>query len=68
MPVTFFYEGASGKASSTDNINKSLEFLDSAASVRLIHAFADIDDSGVRREIVALVEAIVEARRGRRKG
>ena len=38
MPVTFFYEGASGKASSTDNINQSLEFLDTAASVRLVRA------------------------------
>jgi hypothetical protein len=67
MPVSFFYEGVSGKTPSADNINQSFEFLETAASVRLVRAFAEIDDPEVRRDLVALVEAVVEARKGRRK-
>jgi transcriptional regulator with XRE-family HTH domain len=67
VPVSFFYEGVSGKTPSTDNIKQSFEFLNTAASVRLVRAFAEIDDPGVRREIVALVEAVGEARKGRRR-
>jgi transcriptional regulator with XRE-family HTH domain len=66
MPVSFFFEGASGKSPSADHINESLEFLDTAASVRLVRSFAEIDDAEVRRDIVAFVEAIAEARRGNR--
>jgi transcriptional regulator with XRE-family HTH domain len=67
VPVSFFFEGAPGKVASAEHINESLEFLDTAASVRLVRAFAEIDDASVRRDIVALVEGIAEARKGRRK-
>jgi transcriptional regulator with XRE-family HTH domain len=67
VPVSFFFEGAAGKAPSVEHINQSLEFLDTAASVRLIRAFAEIDDAAVRRDIVALVEGIARTRTGKRK-
>lgn len=65
VPISFFFEGASSKNTSAEHINESLEFLDTAASVRLVRAFGEIDDAGVRRDIIALVEGIAEARKGR---
>jgi transcriptional regulator with XRE-family HTH domain len=67
VPVSFFFDGATGKAPQGEHIGEGLEFLDTAASVRLVRAFAEIDDAAVRRDIVALVEGIARTRKGKRK-
>jgi len=56
IPVSFFFEGASGKDASVENINEGLSFLETAASVRLVRAFSEIENQNIRSGIVTLVE------------
>lgn len=67
MPVSFFFDSSTGKAPYGEHISEGLDFLDTAAAVRLVRAFSEIDDSAVRRDIVALVEGIARTRKGKRK-
>jgi transcriptional regulator with XRE-family HTH domain len=67
VPVSFFFDGAPFNDASADNINVSLSFLETAAAVRLVRAFAEIKGVRVRRSIVALVEGIAGEQRGRWK-
>jgi transcriptional regulator with XRE-family HTH domain len=67
VPVSFFFEGAQGSSAEAENINSSLRFLESAAAVRVVRAFAEIDDQKIRQAIVALIEEIASTQRGRRK-
>jgi transcriptional regulator with XRE-family HTH domain len=67
VPVSFFFDASPGKVPYPAHVTQSLDFLDTAASVRLIRAFAEIDDAAVRRDIVALVEGIARTRKGKKK-
>ena len=67
VPVAFFFDGTAGKPAYPAHVTEGLDFLDTAASVRLVRAFAEIDDAAVRRDIVALVEGIARARKGKGK-
>ncbi len=53
VPVTFFYEGDGG----TRQV-ESLLFLDSAFSLRLLRAYAKIEDQRVQRQFVSLMENV----------
>jgi transcriptional regulator with XRE-family HTH domain len=53
VPVAFFYDG-DGKAREVD----SLLFIDSAFSLRLLRAYANINDQTVQRQFVSLMESI----------
>jgi transcriptional regulator with XRE-family HTH domain len=63
VPVSFFFEGARGSSPEADNINEGLEFLDTAAAVRVVRAFAAIKDQKIRQTIVTLLEELAEQRR-----
>lgn len=63
VPVSFFFEGARGRGSGADNINEGLEFLDTAAAVRVVRAFAQIKDPQVRQTIVTLLEELATQQR-----
>jgi transcriptional regulator with XRE-family HTH domain len=67
VPVSFFFEGASGKDVTAENINEGFSFLETSASVRLVRAFAEIENQNIRSSIVTLVEGIASGQRGRRK-
>jgi transcriptional regulator with XRE-family HTH domain len=67
IPVSFFFQGASGKDVTAENINEGLRFLETAASVRLVRAFSEIENQNIRSSIVTLVEGIAGSQRGRRK-
>jgi transcriptional regulator with XRE-family HTH domain len=67
LPVSFFFEGALGKGAAAENINAGLSFLETAASARLVRAFAEIESPDIRSSIVTLVEGIASSQRGRRK-
>jgi hypothetical protein len=67
VPVSFFFQGASGNDAATNNINEGFSFLETAASVRLVRAFTDIENQNIRSSIVTLVEGIANSQRGRRK-
>jgi transcriptional regulator with XRE-family HTH domain len=64
VPISFFFQDGSvrGKADKQD-IDTSL-FANAANSVRLLKAFAKIDDDGVQRKIIALVESIADRYEG----
>ena len=67
VPVAFFFEGVRGSSAEAENVNASLRFLESAAAVRIVRAFAEIDDGKVRQSIVALIEGIARRQRSRAK-
>jgi transcriptional regulator with XRE-family HTH domain len=67
VPVSFFFEGARGSSIEVENINSSLRFLESAAAVRVVRGFAEIEDEKIRQAIVALVEEIAGRYRSREK-
>jgi transcriptional regulator with XRE-family HTH domain len=67
VPVSFFFDGASGNDEAIKNINEGFSFLETAASVRLVRAFAEIENQNIRSSIVTLVEGIASSQRGRRK-
>jgi len=60
VPVSFFFEGAQGSGIEVANVNLSLRFLESAAAVRVVRAFAEIDNQKIRQAIVALIEGIAQ--------
>jgi transcriptional regulator with XRE-family HTH domain len=67
VPVSFFFDGAPGKGPAAENINEGLSFLETAASVRLVRAFAKIEGQHIRGSIVTLVEGIASKHPGHRK-
>jgi transcriptional regulator with XRE-family HTH domain len=56
IDVTFFY-GGSGNAQEVE----SLLLLDSAFSLRLLRAYTAIKDQAIQRQLVSLVEMIVDS-------
>ena len=67
VPIYFFFDGATGKGPLVENINAGLSFLETAASVRLVRAFAEIKGQHIRTSIVDLVEGIASSQSSRRK-
>jgi transcriptional regulator with XRE-family HTH domain len=67
VPVSVFFEGARGSSVEADTINSGLRFLETAAAVRVVRAFSEIDDQKARLAIVALVEKIAQQRRHSKK-
>jgi len=67
VPVSFFFDGASGNDATIKNINEGFSFLETAASVRLVRAFAEIENQHIRSSIVTLVEGIAGSQRDRSK-
>jgi transcriptional regulator with XRE-family HTH domain len=53
VPITFFYDG-DGKSREV----KSLLFIDSSFSLRLLRAYSKIKDQAVQRQFVSLIEGI----------
>ncbi len=66
VPVAFFFGGSDQPTQeATDSINSGLGFLETSGAVRLVRAYAMIDDPHVRRGLVDLAEGIA-GRRGRK--
>jgi len=57
VPVSFFFADHAGLGK-TDEASEALSFLETAAAVRLVKAFAQINDADVRRVLVDLAESI----------
>jgi len=55
VPVAFFFGDHAGKS---DDASEALGFLETAGAVRLVKAYARIDDTDVRRALVDLAESI----------
>ncbi|HBF59912.1 MAG TPA: XRE family transcriptional regulator [Methyloceanibacter sp.] len=59
VPIHVFFDGA-GPA--TTEMESPIKFVGDQQALRLVRAFADIDDAGLRRSVVNLVEGIAESR------
>jgi transcriptional regulator with XRE-family HTH domain len=57
VPVAFFFGDHAGTGKS-DDAGEALGFLETAGAVRLVKAYAQIDDTDVRRALVDLAESI----------
>jgi transcriptional regulator with XRE-family HTH domain len=57
VPVAFFF-GDHGGGGKGDDASEALGFLETAGAVRLVKAYAQIDDTDVRRALVDLAESI----------
>jgi transcriptional regulator with XRE-family HTH domain len=55
VPIHSFFEGAGPQ---TDEAESPIKFVGDQQALRLVRAFADIDDAGLRRSLVNLVEGI----------
>jgi transcriptional regulator with XRE-family HTH domain len=55
VPIHAFFEGAGPQ---TDQAESPIKFVGDQQALRLVRAFADIDDAGLRRSVVNLVEGI----------
>ena len=64
-PVSFFFEGAPGKSDEAGNVNAGPRFLETAASVRVVRAFAEIEDRKIRQAMVALLDGFALNQRPR---
>src|SRR5262249_49788279 len=57
VPVAFFF-GDHASSGKTDDASEALGFLETAGAVRLVKAYAQIDDTDIRRALVDLAESI----------
>jgi transcriptional regulator with XRE-family HTH domain len=55
VPIHSFFEGAGPQK---DEAESPIKFVGDQQALRLVRAFADIDDAGLRRSLVNLVEGI----------
>src|SRR5207247_9499550 len=62
VPVAFFFTGDLTPAPANDSVSSGLSFLETAGAVRLVRAYAQIDDPQIRRALVDLAEEISGAR------
>jgi len=58
VPVAFFFGDHAGGSGKSDDAGEALGFLETAGAVRLVKAYAQIDDTDVRRALVDLAESI----------
>ncbi len=65
VPITFFFEGAADEGvprnEHTAHSSPLADALSDAATVRLLRAFAQIEDPAVKQKAVTVIEAIAEA-------
>jgi transcriptional regulator with XRE-family HTH domain len=59
-PITFFYAGSADEQENpeTDSVDVGLGFLETSGAVRLVRAFARIQDPEMRKTLVDLAEQI----------
>jgi transcriptional regulator with XRE-family HTH domain len=57
VPIHAFFDGAGPQ---TDDPVSPIRFVGDQQALRLVQAFADIEDAGLRRSVVSLVEGIAE--------
>jgi transcriptional regulator with XRE-family HTH domain len=57
VPVAFFFGDHAGGGKG-DDASEALGFLETSGAVRLVKAYAQIDDTDVRRALVDLAESI----------
>lgn len=62
VPITYFFEGATAPVSADKEAQVSplSQALSDPATVRLVRAFASINDSQLRQKAVGIIEAIAE--------
>ena len=58
VPIHAFFEGA---GSETPETHSPIKFVGDQQALRLVRAFADIEDAALRRSVVNLVEGIAES-------
>jgi transcriptional regulator with XRE-family HTH domain len=63
VPVSFFFSGDHTPSEANDTVNSGLSFLQTAGAVRLVRAYAQIEDPHLRRALVDLAEEIAGGRR-----
>lgn len=63
VPVSFFFSGDHTPSEAADSVNSGLSFLETAGAVRLVRAYAQIEDPQIRRALVDLSEEIAGGRR-----
>lgn len=65
VPITYFFEGAeqpeNGSVPASTTQSHLADLLTDAATIRLLRAFAQIDDPHVKQRAVTVIEAIAEA-------
>ena len=61
VPVAFFF-GDHASGGKSDDASEALGFLETAGAVRLVKAYAQIDDTDVRRALVDLAESIASGK------
>ncbi len=59
VAIHVFFDGAGNQAAETES---PIKFVADQQALRLVRAFADIDDATLRRSVVTLVEGIAESR------
>lgn len=59
VPIHAFFEGAGTETPETES---PIKFVGDQQALRLVRAFADIEDAALRRSVVNLVEGIAESR------
>jgi len=59
VPIHSFFEGAGPETPETES---PIKFVADQQALRLVRAFADINDAALRRSVVNLVEGIAESR------
>ena len=60
LPVSFFIGGHPTPSEADDGINSGLRFLETAGAVRLLRAYAQIEDVQIRQALVDLAERIAD--------
>lgn len=63
VPVSFFFNGDHTPSEGDDSVSTGLSFLETAGAVRLVRAYAQIEDPQIRRALVDLSEEIAGGRR-----
>lgn len=60
VPVQYFYEGLSEPLNATSSVERAFgKIITTAEGVRLLEAFATVDDLHIQRKIVDLVELVL---------
>ena len=63
LPVSFFFGDHPTPSEANEGVNSGLRFLETAGAVRLVRAYAQIEDPRIRRALVDIAEEIADARR-----
>jgi transcriptional regulator with XRE-family HTH domain len=58
LPVSFFFSGGHTPSAADECVDSGLKFLETAGAVRLVRAYAQIEDPQIRRALIDLAEEI----------